>query len=95
MSATMTPPATLGAQPETAAEPPRLVAAPAPINFEPEVAPTRPGQVSASTRRLRNGLFMAIWAPAMVVVSTVGAAVLAVSLPVLAARVAYRERRYR
>jgi hypothetical protein len=95
MSATITPPATVDAPLDTAAQPPRPVAAPERIRMEPDAASPRRSRPSVSSERFREALFAATWIPALAVASAVAAVVLAVSQPIVIAGVLYRQRRYR
>jgi hypothetical protein len=95
MSATITPPATVDAPLDTAAQAPRAVAAPARIRMEPDVASARRSRPSVPTERFREVLFTATWIPALAVASAFAAVVLAVSQPIVIAGVLYRQRRYR
>ena len=95
MSATMTPPATVDAPLDTAAQRPRDVPAPARIRTGTDVSSSRPSRPSASAERFRYAVFTATWTSGLVVASAVAAVVLAVATPVVMARLMYEERRYR
>jgi len=88
MSATMSPPVTVDTPSETAVQAPRPAAATAHLRAEPAVpaSPTSP---------VRNGLFFATWAPALVVAGAAAAVVLVLGAPIGMALAWYEGRRYR
>ncbi len=88
MSATMSPPVTIDTPPETAVATPRPVSAPARLRAEP----TAP---ASSTGRVREGLFFATWAPALVVAGAAAAVMLVLGAPIGMALARYEGRRYR
>jgi hypothetical protein len=93
MSATMTPPIAVDAPVDTAAELPRPTTARISTGSDAASSPVTP--VGRSTGRISDALFFSAWVPAFTVASVVGALALAVSTPILMARVVYGERRYR
>ena len=86
MSATLAPPVTVDTPPAVRA--PEVVT-------RPTAAPTRVARSSPAAGRVRNGLFFAVWTPAMIIAGVAAAVVFAIGSPIAAATVEYRRRQYR